>query len=428
MDNPVVIVAVIVAVVVAIAAFFLLRKKEPDQLGEPRPEPKPEPDKADKAKPSEPTKAEPAKAATEKKPAGKEPPSAEPAKTEPAKAEPKAEPAKAEPAKAERAEPAKAAPSARKPSQEDVAAIRKGLANTRGGFIARLAKLFGASKEINPELLSQMEEVLLQADVGVATTQKILDKLRDRLSRKELADEDRVWKALREEAAAILSIPGGPVRMRNKPATFLFVGVNGVGKTTTIGKLSSVLSTTGEKKVLLAAGDTFRAAAVAQLEGWARRTKCPIVKGKDGTDPSSVVFDAVQKAKTDGFDVVIADTAGRMHTKSPLMEELKKLRRTVEKALGAPPDEVLLVLDATTGQNAIQQAKQFHEALEVSGIVLTKLDGTAKGGVILGICDEMKIPVRYIGIGERVEDLREFDAEAFAEALFARDEEESIAA
>jgi len=200
-----------------------------------------------------------------------------------------------------------------------------------------------------------------------------------------------------------------------------------VGKTTTIGKLASRFQDEG-KKVVLAAGDTFRAAAVLQLEVWARRVGCEIVKGKDRADPASVIFEAIKKAQGDGSDVVIADTAGRLHTKSNLMEELKKVVRTAEKALERPVDEILLVLDSTTGQNAIQQAQLFKDAIPVSGIVLTKLDGTAKGGVVLGIVDEHRIPVRYVGIGERIEDLREFDTDAFVQALFAKPDDETAAA
>ena len=205
------------------------------------------------------------------------------------------------------------------------------------------------------------------------------------------------------------------------------VGVNGVGKTTTIGKLATKLKADG-KSVLLAAGDTFRAAAVQQLEVWGKRVGCEVVKGKEGADPGAVIFDAIQKAKDTGIDVVLADTAGRLQTKTPLMDELKKIVRTMQKALDGAPHETLLVLDATNGQNATSQAKMFQEAIPLSGIVLTKLDGTAKGGVILGICDEHKIPVRYVGLGERAEDLREFVADEFVEALFGASAEETAAA
>jgi len=343
-------------------------------------------------------------------------------------------PTKAEPVAAQvptKADPVETGPlrsSVRPPGgADDVAALKKGLASTRGGFIARLAQMLSRKKEIDPALLEQMEEVLLSADLGPKTTQKILERLRERMSRNELSDEDRVWAALRDEALTILGSGGGGIRLRNKPMVVLVVGVNGVGKTTTIGKLASRFTQDG-KKVVLAAGDTFRAAAVLQLEVWGRRVGCPVVKGKDNADPGSVIFDAIKRAQADGADIVLADTAGRLHTKVPLMDELKKVGRTVEKALDRPADEVLLVLDSTNGQNAIQQAQIFKEALAVTGIVLTKLDGTAKGGVVLGIVDEHGLPVRYVGIGERVEDLREFEATSFVQALFAKPEEEADAA
>jgi fused signal recognition particle receptor len=269
--------------------------------------------------------------------------------------------------------------------------------------------------------------VLITADIGVGTTQRVLDRLRDRMSRRELTDEDRVWAAIREEAAAILGSSRAGLSFTKKPAVVLVVGVNGVGKTTTTGKIASRLSAQGQK-VILAAADTFRAAAVLQLEVWGKRIGCPVVRGKENADPSSVVFDAVKRAEEEGADVLLIDTAGRLHTKAPLMEELKKIGRTVEKALSRPADEILLVLDATNGQNALQQAALFREALPLTGIVLTKLDGTAKGGVVLGIVDEQKLPIRFVGIGERVEDLREFDPQSFVEALFERTDSEPSAA
>jgi fused signal recognition particle receptor len=321
--------------------------------------------------------------------------------------------------------PASVAPAA--PTEEDLEELKKGLATTRGGFIARLAKLFGKKPEIDPALLDEIEEVLITADIGVQTTQRILTRLRERMENQELTDADAVWEAIREEAAAVLDKGAGRLKTRGSPTVILVVGVNGVGKTTTIGKLASHFTERG-KKVLLAAGDTFRAAAVLQLEVWGRRVGCDVVRGKDRADPGSVIFDAVKKAQDEGIDVVIADTAGRLHTKTPLMDELQKVGRTVEKALERPADEVLLVLDATTGQNAIQQAQMFRDALPVSGLVLTKLDGTAKGGVILGIVDQHEMPVRYVGIGERVQDLREFDPKSFIDALFQKPDDETMAA
>lgn len=318
-------------------------------------------------------------------------------------------------------------PESRRPSAEDLASLKKGLASTRGGFIARLSRLFGGKPEIDPQLIEQIEEVLITADIGSKTTQRILDRLRDRLSRKELTDEERVWASLRDEARSILGSSAGRLALKGRPAVLLVIGVNGVGKTTTIGKLASRLSAQGAK-IMLVAADTFRAAAVLQLEVWGKRVGCPVVKGKENADPASVVFDALKRAEIEGIDLVIVDTAGRLHTKAPLMEELKKLGRTVDKALGRPADEILLVLDSTNGQNALQQAALFREALPVTGIVLTKLDGTAKGGVVLGIVDEQQLPIRFIGIGERVEDLREFDPQSFVEALFERPDSETSAA
>jgi fused signal recognition particle receptor len=351
----------------------------------------------------------------------------------PAAAKPKAEPAKvaeavaAKPEAVAKAAPAPSAPEAKPISKKDVAGLRKGLTATRGGFIARLKALFVGKKEIDPAILEQMEEIMLSADIGVKTTQSILGRLRDRLEKNELGDEDAVWAALRAEAIAILGIGGGALQSSDKPTVVLMVGVNGVGKTTTIGKLATRAKDDG-KKVMLAAGDTFRAAAVQQLEVWGKRVGADVVKGKEGADPGAVAFDATTKAKEAGVDFLFVDTAGRLHTKAPLMDEIKKVRKTIAKALDGAPHETLLVLDATTGQNALTQAALFKDALDLTGLVLTKLDGTAKGGIVLGICDELKVPVRYVGLGERAEDLREFHAEEFVEALFGRDEGDVAAA
>jgi fused signal recognition particle receptor len=321
-------------------------------------------------------------------------------------------------------------PATRALSKKDVDGIRKGLAATRGGFIARLTALFTGKKEIDPAILEQIEEVMISSDVGVKTTQAILGRLRDRLAKNELADSDAVWAALRAEAVRILSIGGGGLKEptdKTKPIVALMVGVNGVGKTTSIGKLGTRYTQEG-KKVLLAAGDTFRAAAVQQLEVWGKRIGVEVVKGKEGADPGAVAFEATTKAKEAAVDFLFVDTAGRLHTKAPLMDEIKKVRKTIAKAMEGAPQETLLVLDATTGQNALTQAALFKDAVELTGIILTKLDGTAKGGIVLGICDELKVPVRYIGLGERAEDLREFKAEEFVEALFGRDGDEAAAA
>lgn len=319
------------------------------------------------------------------------------------------------PPEAPKAEEKPAPPPAEKPK-----ALREGLAKTRGGFVARMAGLLG-KKQIDAELVDQLEEVLYTADIGAKTSAKLFDAVKASLSRQELSDAGAVWNVIRRESEAILAgaqeKAGALDVSREKPFVILTIGVNGVGKTTTIGKLAAKLSGAG-KKVILAAGDTFRAAATEQLEIWGQRSGAPVVKGKEGGDPSSVIFDAIKRAQAEGLDVVIADTAGRLHTKTDLMEELQKIRRVVQKAMPGAPHETLLVLDATNGQNAIAQASMFKQAMDITGIVLTKLDGTAKGGVILGICDELKVPVRFIGIGEKVDDLREFDAAEFVRALY----------
>jgi fused signal recognition particle receptor len=299
----------------------------------------------------------------------------------------------------------------------DLGAFRSGLKSTRSNLVSRLAGVFRRGRALDTSILDEVEEVLITADVGAHTTERVLEALRTKMSAGQLSSANDAWNAIRAEAKSILASSGQGLAIDHKPTVILVVGVNGVGKTTTIGKLASRLDRQG-KTLLLAAGDTFRAAAVTQLEVWGRRVGCAVVKGKDRADPGSVIFDAIQKAKDTGIDAVIADTAGRLHTKVPLMDELRKLGRTVEKAIGRPADHVLLVLDATTGQNAVQQAQLFKEALPLSGIVLTKLDGTAKGGVILGIVDQHEVPIEFIGVGEKVEDLKPFDTEAFVQALF----------
>ncbi len=305
---------------------------------------------------------------------------------------------------------------------EAKAAYKAGLAKTRGGFVARLGKLFG-KKKIDADVLGGLEEVLFTADIGPRAADRIFQSVKSNLSRDKLSDPAAIWTQIRKTSANILEVGAAPLDFSaHKPFVLLTIGVNGVGKTTTIGKLASLLTQRG-KRVLLAAGDTFRAAATEQLEIWADRAKCDIVKGKQDTDPSSVIFDAIKRGVEEKYDVVICDTAGRLHTKVDLMDELKKVRRVADKAMAGSPHETWLVLDATTGQNAIQQAKTFKETMEITGLVLTKLDGSAKGGVVLGICDELKVPIRYVGIGEKIEDLRPFDAAAFVEALFDEAEE-----
>ncbi len=307
-------------------------------------------------------------------------------------------------------------------SKEDLAGLKTGLARTRSGWVSRLGQLFSGKRQIDPTLVDEIEKVLLTADIGVRTSQKLLEEIRSSLSKNELRDSDAIWEFLRRRCTEILSLGAEKIDIsRERPFVILIIGVNGSGKTTTIGKLAAKFKKEG-RSVLLGAGDTFRAAAVEQLEVWGQRADVPVVRGKEGADPSSVLFDAVKKGKADGVDLVIGDTAGRLHTKNELMEELQKVRRVIAKAHETAPHETWLVVDSTMGQNAISQAKVFTEAMKVTGIVLTKLDGTAKGGVILGIADQLGIPVRYIGVGERVEDLREFDAEQFVEALFEVDD------
>lgn len=302
--------------------------------------------------------------------------------------------------------------------QTDKAALKQGLSRTRSSWVAKLGQIFAGKKELDQGVVDDLERVLLTADIGVKTASALLEDIRASLSRKELTNTDAVWARLKERTAEILTVESTPVDWKRvKPFVLLVIGVNGTGKTTTIGKLAAKLTGEGHK-VLLAAGDTFRAAAVEQLEVWAGRASCPIVKGKEGADPSSVLFEAVKRAQAENFDVIIADTAGRLHTKTDLMDELSKVGRVLQKAMAGAPHETWLVLDSTSGQNAIAQAQIFTQAMKVSGIVLTKLDGTAKGGVILGITDQLKIPIRYIGVGERVEDLRTFDVEEFVEALY----------
>jgi len=297
--------------------------------------------------------------------------------------------------------------------------LAAGLERTRGeGFMARLNGLFSRGSVVDDSVLAQLEEILFTADIGVRTASELVDTARDRLKKRELGDLGRVKGLIRSEVERMVTLPrpdslqgGGP------PHVTMVVGVNGAGKTTTIGKLAAKLTREG-KKVVIAAGDTFRAAATEQLDVWADRAHATLVRGPDGADPGAVVFDAVKRALADGADAVLVDTAGRLHTKTPLMEELKKVKRVLDKALPGAPHEVLLVLDATVGQNAIAQAKQFQDAVGVSGIALTKLDGTAKGGVVIGISDELKIPVTWVGVGEKIADLRPFDPHEFVEALF----------
>ncbi len=300
--------------------------------------------------------------------------------------------------------------------RDEVAAYKAGLAKTRGGFVAKLGRLFG-KKKIDEDTLGELEEVLFTADIGPRAADRIFQAVKGGLSKDELTDSAKIWKKIRDTSAQILAVDAPPISYAKKPWVLLVLGVNGVGKTTTIGKLAKQLTQQG-KKVILAAGDTFRAAATEQLEVWGKRAEVPVVKGKAGGDPSSVIFDAIKRGVDEGFDVVICDTAGRLHSNVGLMDELKKVRRVMDKALPGAPHDTWMVLDATTGQNAISQAKTFKAEMEITGIVLTKLDGSAKGGVILGICDELKVPVRFVGVGEKIDDMRPFDPRAFVDALY----------
>jgi len=309
----------------------------------------------------------------------------------------------------------------RKAEAEAGQTLAAGLARTRGGFMARLGSIF-AGPAVDERTLAELEEVLFTADIGVKTATALLEAVREKVRRQELTDPVRLKAALRAEILRIVSVPSaagpdGLLPAEARPWVVMVAGVNGSGKTTTIGKLAARIQGAG-RTVLLGAGDTFRAAAGEQLEIWAERVGAPCVRGKEGADPASVCFEAVKEGVARGVEVVLCDTAGRLHTKAPLMEELRKVKRVMGKAAEGAPHEVLLVLDATNGQNAIAQARQFHEALGVTGIVLTKLDGTAKGGVVIGICDELKLPVRFAGVGEKVADLRPFDPREFVAALF----------
>ncbi len=295
-----------------------------------------------------------------------------------------------------------------------ISRLRKGLSKTQTGLFGKLDGIFSRS-EIDQETWDEFEESLISSDIGVNTTMK----LREVISGSNLNDPSEIKDALKEEILKILkNAEGGISEFKAKPTVMMVAGVNGVGKTTTIGKLANKFIKDGNK-VMVAAADTFRAAAIEQLEVWSQRVGSDFIKGSPGADPSAVAFDAVQASQARGIDLLIVDTAGRLHTKTNLMDELKKIKRILGREISDSPHEVLIVLDATTGQNAVQQAKSFNEAIDISGIVLTKLDGTAKGGVIIAIADELNIPVKYIGIGEALEDLREFNAEEFVEALFA---------
>jgi len=301
--------------------------------------------------------------------------------------------------------------------------LKSGLSRTRVGLTSGLSDLVLGKKTIDDDVLDEIETLLLTSDVGVEATQEIVSNLTSRIKRNQLADADALFTALREDMTNILAPASAPLEIgtNHQPYVILMVGINGAGKTTTIGKLAKKFQLEG-KSVMLAAGDTFRAAAVEQLQEWGKRNEVTVVAQHAGADTASVIFDAVQSAKSKGIDVLIADTAGRLHTQSNLMEELKKVRRVITKLDETAPHEVMLVLDAGIGQNAVVQAEQFRDAVGVSGITLTKLDGTAKGGVIFAVAKRLGLPIRFIGVGEGIDDLRPFEPKEFVDALLSRDE------
>lgn len=295
--------------------------------------------------------------------------------------------------------------------------LKQGLTKTKEAINNQINNVFSNFRKVDEELLEELEEALIMSDVGAETSIKIIDNLRSRIKLQKIEDADAVKEALKEEIANVLSEKDCGLHIDTKPSIIMVVGVNGAGKTTSIGKMAAKLKAEG-KKVLVAAADTFRAAAIEQLEVWTDRAKVDILKKSEGSDPASVVFDAARRTKDESYDVLIIDTAGRLHTKKNLMEELNKIERVLEKELPEASKEVLIVLDGTTGQNALIQAKEFSEVTKITGIVLTKLDGTAKGGVVIGICSELNVPVKFIGVGEQIDDLQVFNAKDFANALF----------
>ncbi|MEE0569177.1 MAG: signal recognition particle-docking protein FtsY [Acutalibacteraceae bacterium] len=299
--------------------------------------------------------------------------------------------------------------------------IKEGLKKTRNAVVNQIDGMLKSFTKIDEELFEELEELLVMGDVGVKTASKITEELRVRVKKEGVTDPNEVHRLLEEITADMLR-GGEELNLNTKPSIILVIGVNGVGKTTTIGKLANNLRMQG-KSVLLAAADTFRAAAIDQLEIWAERAQCDIVKQKEGSDPAAVVYDAISAAKARGTDIIIADTAGRLHNKKYLMDELGKITRIIDRELPDADKEFLIVLDATTGQNAVNQAREFKNSAGITGIVLTKLDGTAKGGVVLSVKEELGVPVKYIGIGEQMDDLQPFDADSFAKALFAKNEE-----
>lgn len=297
--------------------------------------------------------------------------------------------------------------------------IKEGLKKTRDSVSSSIEKMLHSFQKIDEDLFEELEEILVLGDVGVPTAERICEECRRQVKERHITDPNEIYGLIRDITAEMMR-GGEELNLSTKPSVVLVIGVNGVGKTTTIGKLAYRLKQEG-KQVILAAADTFRAAAIEQLEIWADRSGCDLVKQAEGSDPASVVFDAIAAAKARGADVVICDTAGRLHNKKNLMAELAKINRIIDRELPGAAKEVLLVLDAATGQNAVNQAREFQNAADITGIVLTKLDGTPKGGVVIAIREELKIPVKFIGVGEQLDDLQPFDADEFARALFEQE-------
>ena len=294
--------------------------------------------------------------------------------------------------------------------------LKTGLNKTKESFNTKINDVFSNFRKVDEKFLEELEEILIMSDMGVDTSVKIVNNLRKRIKKDNIKDEEEVKQALREEIKAIFDEVDNSLNLNTTPSVILVVGVNGVGKTTSIGKIANRLKQDG-KKVVIAAADTFRAAAVEQLEVWANRAGCELVKKEEGHDPASVVYDAIRRTKETNADVLIVDTAGRLHNKKYLMDELHKIKKVINKEMGELSQEVLLVLDATTGQNAINQVKAFKQETDVTGLVLTKLDGSSKGGVVVGIVEENKIPVKFIGVGEQIDDMEVFNSEDFAKAI-----------
>ena len=294
--------------------------------------------------------------------------------------------------------------------------LKQGLSKTKNSFDEKMNNIFSTFRKADEELLEELEEALIMSDVGVVTSTKIIENLRNKIKKENLKEAEEVKEVLREEIQEIFDATDKELNLKTHPSVILVVGVNGVGKTTSIGKIANRLKKDG-KKVVVAAADTFRAAAVEQLEIWANRAGCDIVKRQEGVDPASVVYEAIQITKQKDADVLICDTAGRLHNKKYLMDELVKIKRVIDKELPEASEEVLMVLDATTGQNAISQVQAFKETVDITGLILTKLDGTAKGGAVIGIVNENKVPVKFIGVGEQIDDMEIFNSKDFVKAL-----------